>query len=352
MLNPYTFYKSHVRDSEELFIGSSDIPVIIKTKKTSIKKSQRDLWLEKLGKVKGFEGNEFTAWGHHLEPLVLAKFIENEYGQDTAFKFKLDAIKYENERPEGYEPPTDFLPYTECRHPKFPWAVAHADCLVLNGDEPYLLEAKTGGYWARVKRDGKDGFDTSDNSDLEDPDKIPIEVMLQVQWQMLVYGVNLTYVLLLVDDNKFYQYKIPAIKKWHPMMIEKASRFINLCKTGEEPTPEKKEDVFDMFDRLKDSAVYVTGDRSLIAQDMKRQKKILKKRIARDKKELEDINDSAVLLMQDNKFLYDGETGQKLFSQSFYKTWGMIHKNSMDDEDIKKYIERGILKENDVRKVN
>lgn len=48
-MNKYIFYKSDVRPEGKLFIGSSDIPVIIKTKNSKIKKSQYELWTGIIG---------------------------------------------------------------------------------------------------------------------------------------------------------------------------------------------------------------------------------------------------------------------------------------------------------------
>lgn len=353
-MNPITFYQSGVRDNKNIFIGSSDIPVIIKTEGTKVKKSQRELWQEKTGQIEGFKGNESTQWGHDLEPLVLAKHIKNNYGDDIAFEFKKDAIIHENFRPDDYRPPTDFLPYTEAIHPKFPWAVAHGDALFSGGkiSQPYLLEGKTGRFFSRIKRDNMEGFNISESTDIEDYNKIPADVMLQVQWQMLCYGVDLTYVLLLVDDNQYFEFKIPAFKKWFPFLLEKASRFYNYCINMEQPPPEKKEDVYDMFSDLKDKAVYVTGDRAIIGYDMRMRKKHLQKLIKKYRSEVDDINDSAVLLMGENKFLYNGETGDKLFSQSVFKKTDLISANSLDPEDKIKYEKNGVITTSTIRKVN
>ncbi len=352
-MNPYKFYPAGVRDSKRIFIGSSDIPVIIKTRKTTIKKSQRELWLEKTEQVESWGGNHKSKLGHELEPIIISRHISKDFGEETAYKYKLDFILHQDYRdPEIYKPPTEFLPYTEAYHPQFPWAVAHTDVLFINRKTTRLIEAKTGGYFARIKRDDFEGFEISKKSELEDPDKIPIEVMLQVQWQMLCYNVFETIILLMVD-NEIYTFIIPAFRKWWPIMIEKASKFYNHCINETVPPPEKKEDVFGMFDNLKDKAVYVTGDRALISEDMSIERKKIKSMIKRLEARKDDIENAAVLLMGENKYLFNGETAQKLFSQTLVKDqWNQVHPNSMDPEDVEKYIARGILKKHDTRRVN
>ncbi len=350
-MNEYTFYKDDVRDGR-LFIGSSDLPVIVKTKKTKLKKSKRDLWLEKREMIEGSTGNEATRWGHELEPLVISRFIMDFEDEMTAYKFKVDQILHQNYRTDDYEPPTDFIPYTEAHAEIAPWAVAHADALYV-GDksEPFLIEAKTGRYFARIARDDMEGFVIDEDDDLPDTEKIPIEVMLQVQWQMLCYNVNLTYVLLFCD-NQYFCYKIPAYRKWWPLLLEQASVFYNQCKTGEEPTPEKKEDVFSMFPELKDRASFVTGIAANIAEDMKAEKKKLGRLIKKYKAKRDDINDAAGLLLRDNRYLYNGETGQKLFSQSKYMKQGSISPKDLEENDRIKYEKLGIIKPHEERRIN
>lgn len=374
-MNPITFYPAGVRDNKTLSVGSSDISVIVKTKHSHVKKSARELWQEKTGRAEGWGGNELTYWGHELEPLVLCREIKESHGEEMAFEFKKDAIIHQNFRPEGYKPTTNFLPYTEAIHPQFPWAVAHADCfftpsveyttVTIDGktftvpildqsfqSSSFLLEAKTGRFFSRIARDNMEGFDVSGNSAVEDHHKIPADVLLQVQWQMMCYGIDLTYVLLLVDDNQFFRYEIPAFKKWWPFLLEKASRFINYCVNDETPPPEKKEDVFSILSDLKDSAIYVSGDRALIAEDMKARKKFLMNRMKKDKMSVSDINDAAALLMGENKYLFNAETAGKVFSQSKYQQYGLISPNGLTEEDRLKYEKLGIVKKIDIRKVN
>lgn len=350
-MNKYTFYQSDVRSDNKLFIGSSDIPVIIKTKDSKIKKSAYELWEEKTGKVKLWEGNNYTTWGHELEPLLISAFIRKNYNSNTAYKFKIDYILHEEWRdPEIYKPSTSFHPFTECRHKKYSWAVAHADCIHVK-DKQFNIEAKTGGYYARVKREGISGFDLEDHS----INGVPSDIILQVQWQMLCYDIDMTYVLLLIDDNKFHIYEVPAIKKWWPLMLEKASRFIWHCKKDKPPQPEKYNDIEKLFPEIKDKAIYITGERAAIAEQMKNEKEKLQKKIKKYQKRIDDINNAAGLLMQDSKFLFNGETSKKLFQQVIIKDqYNMIHPSTIQKNAPKAFKllnDKGLLKKSDRRYV-
>jgi hypothetical protein len=349
-MNQYKFYQSDVRPEGKLFIGSSDIPVIIKTKNSKIKKSSYELWEEKTGKAECWQGNEATSWGSELEPLLLAKFIREFANLKTAYRFKIDYMLHQEYRKEKYIPATNFHPFTESVHPQFEWAIAHADCIACNGfDKPFLIEAKTGGYFARVRRDGIEGFDLDDHSS----SGVPTDVLLQVQWQMLCYDIDMTYVLLLVDDNKFHVYEVSAIKKWWPLMLEKASRFYNYCITDKPPQPEKYDDVKGLFPEVKDKAVYMIGEQAIIANEMLEEKKRIQEKMKRMQNRLDDINDAAGLLIGESKYLYNGETNEKLFQQVIMKDqYNMIHPSTIkkEAEEAFKILEsKGLIKKSDRR---
>jgi len=350
-MNQYTFYQSDVRRKNELIIGSSDIPIIIKTRNSRIKKSAYELWEEKTGRVEPFQGNDFTTWGHELEPLLISAFIRQKYNAKIAYKFKVDYILHQEWRdPEKYNPPTFFHSFTECKHPQFQWAIAHGDCIYHNRkDDTAILEAKTGGYYSRVKREDFEGFDLDDHSSTG----VPPDILLQVQWQMLVYDIDFTYVLFLIDDNKFHIYEVPAIKKWFPLMLEKASRFLWHCQKDKPPQPEKYNDVKKLFPEIFDRAIYVIGEKAIITEQMKDEKKKLQSKIKKYQKRIDDINDAAGLLMSDSKYLYNGETGKKLFQQVIIKDqYNMIYpstieKNAPNAFEILK--EKGLINKSDRR---
>lgn len=352
-MNPYIFYQSDVRRQNELVIGSSDIPIIIKTKNSRIKKSAYELWEEKTGRVEPFQGNDYTIWGHELEPLLISAFIRKKYNSKLAYKFKIDYILHQEWRSETYYPATIFHSFTECRHPLFEWIISHGDCICpyfkWNREKPIILEAKTGGYYARVKHEGIEGFDLEDHT----ATGVPSDILLQVQWQMLCYDINLTYVLLLIDDNKFHIYEVPAIKKWFPLMLEKASKFLWHCEKDKPPQPEKYSDIEKLFPGIKDKAIYITGERAIIAEQMKAEKKKLQSKIKKYQRRIDDINDAAGLLMQENKFLFNGETSKKIFQQVIIKDqYNPIHPSTIQKNDpvsFDRLTKLGLIKKSDRR---
>jgi len=149
----------------------------------------------------------------------------------------------------------------------------------------------------------------------------------------MCYDVDLTYVLLLIDDNKFHIYQVPAYKKWFPLMFEKASEFIWYCKNDKPPKPEKYDDIKKLFPEIYDKSIYITGEKSIIAETMKEEKKKLQQKIKKYQKRIDDINDAAGLLLGENKYLYNGETGQKIFHQVMSENqYSLIHPATIEKE--------------------
>ena len=313
-MNNYTFMQKGVRDAKGFMLGASDFPVICKPVGSKVQKTQAELYYEKLKLKEGFQGNDATKWGHWLEPLILSEHIERHGTVEEAYKFRLDALKYEKKRPKKYLPPTKFLPYTEAREKDFPWILAHAD--LLNAEDEYLCEAKSGKMFARMRSDVSDGFSKDDFTACG----VPADILIQVQVQLMCYDIDKAYVNLLVDDNVYYEYKVPAMRAWWPKLLEKADRFKWHVDNKRVPKPEKASDVFDIWGEVEDTIKYVTGLEALMFTKMKDDIKNLGKMSKIIDSKVKDIKDAAAIMMKENKYMFNAETGQKLFTQvSFEK---------------------------------
>lgn len=127
-------------------IGSSDAPVIMGT---SPWKTPLQLWEEKLGLTKGFQGNFATQRGHELEPKARAAF-ELEMGHD--------------------------FPPILAEHMNFPFIRASLDGFCKELDA--ILEIKCPG---------------KDDHDLAKSGKVPEKYWPQIQHQLLVTGASKCY---------------------------------------------------------------------------------------------------------------------------------------------------------------
>lgn len=176
-------------------VGSSDIP-ILSGLYTGYKETALTLWREKRGLAPGFEGNERARWGTALEPVVLARWVEDHYGADVAHAYLVNRLN-------GLDTGA-LLSNTECYHPERAYCMAHAD---LVDDSPYedvgacIVEAKTSGRFAGRRREGYQftGYDPDDLS----AQGIPDAVYLQTQWQLYVYGIKAAFVVVLIDTRDY-----------------------------------------------------------------------------------------------------------------------------------------------------
>lgn len=343
-MNPFTFCTEHVREASRVFVGASDIAALCGfTKRTAI-----DKWLVDTGKEEAWKGNDFTEIGHELEPLVLSRFIKKQYNDSkTAYKFKVNYILNEHHREPSYMPPTQFYPFTEAVHPEFDFCVAHAD--MLNIENEHTTEVKTGGYFARVRRDDSPGFDLDDKSE----NGIPADVMLQKQYQFMCYGNLSGEVVLLIDDNKLHIYEVQARPHWYPKMIEIASRYMWCVKNDRPPIPKNFGDIKKLFPEVYNRTTYVTGEKAVLCREMVEERKRHKKIIKRHQKKVDDIDDALSLMIGDNKLLFDGETMDKLCTQVLSKDqYTMIHPSTIQKECPEAFTllnEKGLITTHDRR---
>jgi predicted phage-related endonuclease len=327
-VNKYKIYTGGVRDSDDLLIGASDVPILMREIGSPIKKTPYQLWREKTGKDDNpFKGNFATWQGHMMEPIIVAQHIirdeQHEWaeGKTTALacadRYYQDFVRRSVRRSARSRAPTPYIPYTEARHPKYPWAMAHADVLVREYPErPYLIEAKHGSTWSRlrsVKNPG--GFDPN----IEGPDGVPYAVQIQAQWQMFCYGVDLNCVAM-ITNAEYYEWWIEADKKVQAILLERAARFYEACISDVAPDPQSYEDIKYMYPDVHDKALVLTAGQSLdTARELYNRKKKLKEKIKPMEKELKDIKNAVGIMLKDNKAVVDGMTNEKLFSQSINK---------------------------------
>lgn len=310
-MNPIRFIRNHEEfiSGRGFTVGSSDLPTILGINNFQ---TPRELWTRKLLGGEG-GGNIKTTMGHWLEPLIIREFIQRHCGDMEAHKFYVDTILHDEFRGEGYKPPTDFWPYTESCVQEMPWAQSHADVLYTGEGKPFIGEAKSGGYFSRVARDDKPGFDLDDMTE----GGIPLDIRVQIEWQFLTYDVDDGFVWLLLDDNDFHEWKVKSRRELWPQMIEAASKFMYCLKTGKTPPPVSKSDVFSIFPEAKEQAAYVVGEQALVAEAMRDQRNDNKRRIKRLEGINDDIENALMLLHGENRYLYNGDTA-KIISKQVY----------------------------------
>ena len=141
-------------------------------------KSPLQVFLEKTGQVKPFEGNEFTYWGLKLESVIAERFAETR----GVRLMQAEKVISSSE----------------------PWMSATPDRLVspvvgeiaLELTEYDGLEVKNKGA-RQITRWGESGTDL-----------VPYEIATQCHWAMLVTGIRVWYVAALFGGNEFRWYRL------------------------------------------------------------------------------------------------------------------------------------------------
>jgi len=234
-LNPY----HKIRDftgARAAAIGSSDIPTLAGMTQhyeakpyvyadghvEKLRQTPYALYLEKEGIAHRADAGKRAEWGHRLEGIVIAKWIEAHIGEGAALELSEEYLAAKIRR-RSVGP---FLSETEVSMPERPYVIAHADLVVyapsgimyrVDDASPWLpalergliVEAKTSGCYAAKRKAGQIflGYDEDDRT----YQGIPDPVYLQVQWQMLAYDVPEAWVAVLIDTGDYREYgPIPA----------------------------------------------------------------------------------------------------------------------------------------------
>jgi putative phage-type endonuclease len=169
-------------DDRKKFIGGSDVAALMGLSRW---KTPLQLWAEKTGKVepKDLSDNEACELGTELEDFIAKKF-ERRTGM---------AVR---RAPKRYI------------HPDYHHFSCQVDRLITKTDE--LLECKNFSAWRAKEFEGED---------------VPIEVVLQVQWQLFITGRSAGWVAVLLGGQRFIYKKIDADEELIMKMVKSAEDF-------------------------------------------------------------------------------------------------------------------------------
>lgn len=281
-------------------VGASDIPTLAGYNKRW-GDTPLTLWREKMGITGPKEAGERAEWGHRLEGIVLAKFVEKRYGEEAAAEF----LRYKMRKMSVGQ----FATETECRHTTRPYVLAHADLVILEApDAPAIIvEAKVTGLMA-AKRDEEEDPDEGYSKKDFTQNGIPAKVFLQVQWQMLAYDVHEAWVAVLVDGGEYREYgPIIADPRTQEKCLALAERFWQCVETKTEPKPETWGDVQLMWPETKDFTARVGGEDEMKVRAMSSEYFAAKRRIKELEERTDEIIDAFGILMGENSVLTSAE---------------------------------------------
>jgi len=253
-------YIENFEKSRKNRIGASDVPALIPHPTRQIEslaaytdeKGQRqamtaiDLYNKKIN-GKEYKYSFPAEMGHYLEGRILYEFIKDNISEQIAREFlrgyqtyKIDRESSKNLHPGSYNT-TPFKHHTESAND---WGVAHGDCLyepligsntdkriIKNNDlkidlsTAFLIEAKSARYFsARRKDDPFTGYDLI----LKEWQGIPLKYYMQIQYQMLLYNVDICYLALIYDTSSKHYWTIKANKK-HQAELQQLAKYMKKC---------------------------------------------------------------------------------------------------------------------------
>ena len=370
-MNPFIYIenKEHFHAQRAKGIGSSDIPVLAGLYK-HWDKSPVTLWMEKTGRSEAFQGNDRTKWGNHLEPLVLREFLAKR-GKDTTGQVMAD--HHMRNKPYGKNG-IEIL--TSCQHPDYPFAVAHADMINTKGDYfincnkcntlneiepsmsapcigedcqniiespaeaiPYIVEAKTSGFYAGKRREANDfGWD----KDIKGEGGIPAAVYLQIQYQMFVYGIEATWAAVLIDTADYNEYGlIHANKNIQEKILAMVANFWECIQKDQPPKPLIFKDLSLLFPKNKKTTKIISGsqlDEVLLMKDEKKRRETI---IKKNKDKIDKIKTAVGAIIGEDEVLGtpEGKTIGKLTRIDGRKTVSTSAANIKKFPDIYKSLE-------------
>lgn len=305
--------------SRQAKIGASDIPKLIphpekQTESLSAytdSKGKRhsetafDLYDEKINGKK-WEYSFPAEMGHVLEGQALYEFIKDNIDKDVAFEFlrgyQMHKMEQETQshkagkliciNPEPYNQ-TPFKHNTETVSS---YGVAHADCvydpggnngmvvpdsfyesrgldksmcggvtikkngLTIDLSKPFIIEAKSARSHtvSARKKDKYKGYDLT----LKSWQGIPLKVYFQVQYQMILYNIDMAYVSLIFDTSEKYYWQIKANKK-HQRDLIQIAEYMKKCIDNKTPPKQllmNSKDIASLYPEIKEDFREVKND--------------------------------------------------------------------------------------------
>lgn len=292
-------------------IGASDVPKLIPSPNRPIEslsaftdsngkrkhETALDLYYEKIN-GKDFKYSFPAEMGHRMEGFALYEFIADNISRDIAIEFlrgyQLHKIETTFKKDAVTPEPFNTTPFKHNTEVNNDFGVAHGDCLYDPSDgivvpeefrmkketqkefkghithkkngltidlsKPFLIEAKSARSHtvSARKHDQYKGYDLK----LKEWQGIPLKVYFQVQYQMLLYNVDVCYIALIFDTSEKYYWQVKANENHQKDLIQLAT-YMKKC--IDEKTPPKEllmnsKDIAKLYPEIKDDFREVKDD--------------------------------------------------------------------------------------------
>ena len=178
-------------------LGASDMGTVLGLNPW---KSAFELWLDKLGKLPPWSGNDATWFGNELEDIIAKRWTTDPKSPGFGMKVKRKL--------------------TTARHPVYEWAFCHIDRRVIG--ERSCLEIKT---TVVVDDWGEPGTD-----------EIPPHILVQCHHQLWVENLEVCYVAVtFLHRRKIVYYRVERSAQWDEILCSRGSQFWEYVRTEVEP---------------------------------------------------------------------------------------------------------------------
>lgn len=336
-MNNFWFIEGDFLKHRSTRIGASDIPKLLPNpaKPTEslagYEQTPITLWQEKTGRKKRDSTGLAASMGHWVEPKIIHEFARGVFGDDYADEYLAERMRFEvlkmtdeNRRAVRYqEPPllhnVQWYNNDLICHPDGIYippeddierGIADAFGLKIDLDNPFLLEAKNASFFSAFRRDDDiiNGYD----AEKQGAQGIPLKHLAQIQFQLACFDVDVCYLALIYDSNKFGVWEVKRDRKTGDRLIDIAGKMAWHIKHDKEPYEfiMNAQDVIDLYGEAKEDFKMLSGSEAENAIMYAKKAKEASEQEKIWKQKGKDAKDALAVVAKDYKYLktvLDGE---------------------------------------------
>ncbi len=330
-------------------IGASDIPALIPNPEKPTEslaaygRTPITVWQEKTGRKERDPAGLAAEMGNYLEPKTVELFIRKFSGSESARRHTHERASYEFRNaaftddarvfqhgayvhhtqfyrdgmichPDAIYDPSDIMPMGhamtnekgEVVEKYNPAKVTH-DGVTVDLTKPFLVEAKTAGYWSAKRPEGSvvKGYDIK----LKTWHGIPLKHYMQIQFQLALLDIDVAYLPLIHDTSEFDIWQIRANKKHQGRLIDLAGKMVYHIEHDTPPgdMAMNAADIMALYPDVGDDFAILNGEERDAAIEIAKKVQQAKKQQKRWKEEETDALDAMAVLLKDRPEIRDGE---------------------------------------------
>lgn len=326
-MKKFWFIKEDFHKTRSNKIGASDIPAIIANPEkpneslSGYGRTPLTVWEEKTGKLKRESAGRPAEIGHFIENKTIELFLkEFEFPEKEIENLQYKIIaemdrEYLDEKQDSmFKYHTQYYTNHKIAHPDSVYIPAgnsdmkkiEKNRITIDLTKPFILEAKSATYFS-AKRPGNSlisGYDFS----LKTWQGIPLKHYMQIQFQLMLFDIDIAYLALISNTSEFHVWEIKANKS-HQEEINKTVDGISHCIKNNIPPREyifNQEDIKSLYPNIKNDFLMLTGkeNEEQINNIVEQYKKAILQEKKWKEKETEAL-DAMSIVMSDHKELRD-----------------------------------------------